>query len=133
MKGRGAQNSGYRVGLWKDGHVTEFLVHRLIAMTFLGLPHEGETVNHKDGNRFNNKIENLEWMSRGDNIRYGFTHGQYPLKGVVIKCNGFQKSFPSMAECSRFLERNDKYVSCCIKRGKQVTSKHGNVYAVTVV
>ena len=45
------------------------------------------TVNHKDGDRRNNMIDNLEWLSRKDNIRYGFNNGQYDsfCKKVILK------------------------------------------------
>ena len=72
------QGIGYRVDLWKDGKPKTFLVARLVATTFLeDLIDTDMTVNHKDGNRLNNNIENLEWLSRADNIRYGFQNGQY--------------------------------------------------------
>jgi hypothetical protein len=75
------QGVGYRVTLWKDGKPKDFLVARLIATTFLeNLIETKMTVNHKDGNRLNNNVENLEWLSLGDNIRYGFQYNQYPYK-----------------------------------------------------
>jgi hypothetical protein len=36
------------------------------------------TVNHKNGNALDNSAANLEWLSRGDNIRHGFANGLYP-------------------------------------------------------
>ena len=44
--------------------------HRLLAETFIANPDNLETVNHKDGNKLNNNLNNLEWMSRGDNIKH---------------------------------------------------------------
>lgn len=130
MGTRGKSPSGYRVSLWKDGKVTEWLVHRLVALTFLGEPPTPKyTVNHKDGNRFNNRVENLEWLTIGDNIRYGFEHGQYPtqIKVTLVGENG-QKEFRSMAEGDRFLGRNVGYISNRNKKGKPITSKDGDVY-----
>lgn len=72
---------GYRITLWRDGKPKDFLVARLIATTFLeNLIDTKMTVNHKNGNRLDNRVENLEWLSREDNIRYGFEHNQYPQK-----------------------------------------------------
>lgn len=45
-------------------------IHRLVAETFLQNPLNLETVNHKDGNKDNNIVSNLEWLSSEDNIRY---------------------------------------------------------------
>lgn len=48
-----------------------FTVHRLVAHAFLGTPGDDEkTVNHKDGDKTNNRVENLEWSSYGDNNRH---------------------------------------------------------------
>lgn|SRR5574344_520868 len=73
------KGSGYRITLWNKGKSKDLLVARIIATTFLeNLINTKMTVNHKDGNRLNNNIENLEWLTREDNIKYGFQNGQYP-------------------------------------------------------
>lgn len=114
MKGRGENKiTGYRVGLWKDGEHKDYLVCRLVALTFLGEPQEGYTVNHIDGDRHNNKIENLEWLSLGDNIRHGFDTGLYNAMCKPVNLIGPDGCFEfrSCAEASRFLSRNESYVS----------------------
>lgn len=45
-------------------------VHRLLALTFIPNPDELETVNHIDGDKLNNDLSNLEWLSRADNIKH---------------------------------------------------------------
>ena len=83
MKGRGNFPIGKRVGLWKNGIVKDWLVARLVAITFLGYPtNNANTVNHKNGNRFDNRLENLEWLSLEDNIRHAFDTGLVPLKRI---------------------------------------------------
>ncbi|MDR1180946.1 MAG: NUMOD4 motif-containing HNH endonuclease [Bacteroidales bacterium] len=68
-------HDGYlRVHLYKRGDRKVFSVHRLVAMAFLEKPPEDYTeVNHKDCNRQNNRVENLEWVTRQQNmiLRYG--------------------------------------------------------------
>lgn len=53
-------------------------VHRLIATTFIGAaPSPKHQVNHKDGNKLNNKASNLEWVSPSENMQHFYTtHGQ---------------------------------------------------------
>lgn len=50
-------------------------VHRLVAENFIENPNNFGTVNHRDGNKQNNCIENLEWMTQGDNKRHAFDTG----------------------------------------------------------
>ena len=47
-----------------------YLVHRLVAMAFLGIKSNGYEVNHKDQNPENNDIDNLEWVTHKENINY---------------------------------------------------------------
>ena len=64
--------SGYlQVGLYKDGEVKHFYVHRLVAEAFLPNPEGLTEVNHKDENKENNVVGNIEWASRLYNNNYG--------------------------------------------------------------
>ena len=55
----------------------KWLVHRLVATVWLDNPQNFETVNHINGNKGDNSVENLEWASRSDNIKLGFEAGLY--------------------------------------------------------
>lgn len=46
-------------------------VYRLVTETFLPNPYDKEMVNHKDGNTFNDHVSNLEWVTRGENVKHG--------------------------------------------------------------
>jgi hypothetical protein len=123
MKGRGNNKmTGKRVGLWKDGKVKDFLQARLIAMTWCEGYRPDLTVNHIDGNRFNNRIENLEWLTIADNIRHGFRTGLYKnnqKKTALIDCvTGLVMEFDSMASASRYLGKNKRYISDCLSQNR---------------
>jgi len=55
------------ITLYRDGVGTGFLIHRLVAMTFLPNPFFKKEINHIDGDRFNNRLDNLEWVTRKEN------------------------------------------------------------------
>lgn len=63
---------GYeRVGLCKGGKQRYILVHRLVAETFIENPNNKPCVNHKDENKLNNDVSNLEWCTTSENNCYG--------------------------------------------------------------
>ena len=79
--------NGYRkVNLAKEGNFKTYFVHRLVALTFLELPIEFNDkkfdVNHKDGNKSNNNVSNLEWVDRKQNVIHSFVSlGRKPSYG----------------------------------------------------
>lgn len=122
---------GYRVDLWKDGRPHTFLVHRLVADAFIGNFIDTKmTVNHKDGNRYNNNVDNLEWLSREDNIRYGFNNNQYPQQNIVIvnlKTNEKMK-FNSLSKASSYFKYYKGFFSSLIKKNKTEFARDGELY-----
>lgn len=133
LKGKGCNGkTGKRVSLWKDGKSTDWLVARLIAITFLGDPPEGYTVNHIDGNRFNNNIDNLEWLSLADNIRHGFETGLYHSQKQISVTDGeCNYDFRSYAQLDKFLERHVGYTSNRLRKGyNTLFSYEGKAFAV---
>lgn len=110
-----------RVELWKDGKHKTFLVHRLVANAFLDkLIGSNMTVNHKDGNRLNNNVDNLEWLSRADNIRHAFNNGLVSSSKkvrLISKADNSFEIYNSMAECSKKLGKNRGYISEKLKKG----------------
>lgn len=58
-----ARNGYLYVDLWNDGKSKKFALHRLLAEAFIPNPLKKPTVDHKDGNRKNNSLENLRWAS----------------------------------------------------------------------
>lgn len=128
------QDDRARVDLWNGSGTHKTLqVHRLMGLAFLGEPVDPQmTINHKDGNPRNNTIENIEWMTRADNIRYGFANGQYPTKMVTIKRSDSEEwhVFSSLRLCDTFLGRCSGYTSAAIIKGRQLTSASGIEFQV---
>lgn len=65
---------GYEVIGLRDDHYKKHLVkvHRLVAIRYIPTNDYSLTVNHKDGNKTNNDVNNLEWMSNSDNLRHSW-------------------------------------------------------------
>ena len=61
-----------RVSLFKLGKQYKFLLHRLIALHFIPNPFNKPQVNHIDGNRQNNSLDNLEWVTNSENQKHSF-------------------------------------------------------------
>ncbi len=69
-------HKGYaRVCLSKNGKGKHFRIHRLVALTFILNPNNLPQVNHKTGNKLQNNIENLEWITNLDNMRHAWKNG----------------------------------------------------------
>ena len=111
----GKMGGGYRVDLHKNGDVKGYLVARLVAFTFLGFPpDENYTVEHKNGDRLDNRVENLEWMTRGDNIRTGFENNLFSSQKAVYiidKTSGEKTLYRSLSLASKEIGRSAGYIS----------------------
>lgn len=75
-------NGYYEVGLSKDGKSYNYKIHQLVAHVYLTNPENKPQINHKDGNKLNNHISNLEWVSAKENTQHSFNNLlQIPVKG----------------------------------------------------
>lgn len=59
----------YRNNLWKNGAYQTFSIHRLVAKAFIPNPNNYPVVNHIDGNKLNNNVNNLEWCTQSHNCK----------------------------------------------------------------
>lgn len=102
--------------LRKDNTQVTKSVHRLVAEAFLGGPHPGLDVNHIDGDKTNNCIENLEWCTREDNVRHAVHTGLRPgprRRAVRIVETG--EVFESIRECAKYLGVDGSCISWALR------------------
>lgn len=117
-------NGYYFVNLYGEHHKMKSIkVHRLVAKAFLPNPMGLPSVNHKDENKLNNSVSNLEWCSYKYNVNYGTGHQksclsrrhchtrsilQYTLDGQFVQ------RFYSLSEASRVLGISLGSISDCL-------------------
>ena len=76
----------YRCSVQKlDGTWTSQPVHRLVAKAFINNPLNKPAVNHIDGNRINNTISNLEWVTPKENVLHSYKFGNRKICKIVPK------------------------------------------------
>jgi len=120
-------NSGYkRISINKKS----YLLHRLVALTFLENPDSKEMVNHKDGNKLNNSLDNLEWATCSENNLHKIASGLSNCTKKVIQYDSNMnkiQEFNSIVECSKEINISASCISdnC---RGKTQSTKCGYVF-----
>lgn len=95
---------GYKsVCLYKNGETHRLYVHQLVGLTFLNKPNGKYEINHIDGNKNNNNVKNLEWVTKS----YNHLHRVYELKNhknhqpKPVKCIETGKIYPSITIASK--------------------------------
>ena len=117
--------SGYlKVGLCKNGSVKQFQPHRLVAQAFIQNPYNLPEVNHKDENKKNNCVENLEWIRHIDNCNYGTYNERLSRKILQYSRSGeFIREWQGSREVERVLGiRHQNITQCCRGNPKHTTA-----------
>lgn len=126
-------NRGYLfVCLYKNGVAIPYSVHRLVAEAFIP---NGDlfatTVNHKDEDKTNNRVDNLEWMNGADNIRYSHRDGgtadfrgsNHP-RARQVRCVETGQVFGTATDASIWLGFSRNAVATSIRRDKCAGGYH---------
>ena len=99
-------HKGYlRVYLSKDSKKSTKTIHRLVAETFIPNLESKKTVNHIDGNKINNRVDNLEWLSNTENQKHAWELGlKKALKGEKNPMYGKKLSNETKLKISKTLK-----------------------------
>ena len=126
LKARKTKDGYPQVGLCKDGKEKWFKIHRLAAHMFVENddPEHKTDVNHKDENKENNSVENLEWCTREYNINHG-THNERSAKARSRKVIGYSLTdtkviiLQSIRRAKKFGFNQGHICNCCNGKRKQ--------------
>lgn len=97
-------NSGYQiVHLCVAGKRTALTVHSLVARAWLGEKPSGMEINHIDGTRSNNRVDNLEYVTRSENILHSFAHngGRRKTRAIPVICDSTGEEYPSLSAAAK--------------------------------
>lgn len=122
LKQKVSKDNTCRVSLYKNKKERTWLVHRLVAKAFIPKVGGKEYINHLDGNRLNNSIENLEWCNHTENNNHAFDSGLIKTAEKVILLNKDTHEplyFRSKAKASEYLGKNDGYISGVLIKGRR--------------
>lgn len=110
---------GYKHITLSKGDVQKtVVVHRLVSDAFIDNPHNKPQINHIDGNKENNAVVNLEWVTQGENNRHAIRASLRKVKKILlVDAEGKAiREFNNRMEINEYLGRNvyqDLITRCC--------------------
>ena len=120
-------SGGYKyVSLSKRATKTPKLIHRLVAESFIVNPDNRPEVNHIDGDKSNNRVDNLEWCTPSENVQHaekmGLKNNRYKVAIYQYDLNGrFIREWNSISEAANFYGLYGQNISkCCKKKCKTI-------------
>lgn len=114
-------SQGYlAVTLAKNKVNKKIRVHKLVALNFIPNPENKPYINHKDGNKHNNNVENLEWITPKENTKHAYANKlMHPHFNVINQYDtegNFIKSWNGYSEINKVLGYSQQNICHCCKR-----------------
>ena len=128
LKGRLSKSGYYQVSLKEDatGKFKNQYIHRLVAIHFIDNSENKREVNHKDGNKLNNNLNNLEWVTTSENQKHRHSIGIRKTSnrkvGMFDKDGNLIQEFNSIVEAYQTLNKPSRVNIDKAIQGKQKTA-----------
>lgn len=133
LKPSAQKNKYLRVNLSKNGKHYTKRVHRLVAETFIPNIENKPQVNHIDGNKGNNRVSNLEWATRSENMKHAYNTGLHELpnnkgknnpKSKKVICVTTNEVFDYINEAERKYNVAHQDIGKCCRGKRKSAGKH---------
>lgn len=115
-------HKGYtKVYLYNNGESKQIDIHRLVAIHFIKNPHNKKQVNHKNGIKTDNRVENLEWVTAKENTLHSINEGlrlkRYPQKLNELQVRTIRKTYPyiSQEKIAEIFNVNQTLISAIVR------------------
>lgn len=119
------KNSYGYVELWKNNKGKKFRIHRLVAETFIPNYDNKEQVNHIDGNKTNNCVDNLEWVTPKENVTHAINNNL-----IILKYGSNNVSAKLKEEDVKFIRENAKVNISVKELAKRYNVSTTNIYNI---
>lgn len=120
----GRDGDGYQlIKLYRGGKPKRFKVHRLVAIAFIENPYNKKEVNHISGDKTDNRVENLEWSTRSENMKHAYHTG---LNQNIQRCHCIETNqiFESQCDAAICFGCHQSSISQSIRKGCKVKRKY---------
>ena len=112
---------GYRTVKVKRKHVR---LHRLVAQKFIPNPLGLPEVNHKDGDKLNNNVSNLEWVTHRENLHHAMDNGRHNWGRTAVigtHPDGTRSRYDSQTDAAKYTGTHQANINKCLKGQRALT------------